>query len=501
MQRITEKRINNSNLAPSKIAVQENTFRSNAANALDMSGLMKGFNAVADFAEFIASEKEKENQEMDRLADIKLNSILKSERENADMQLEGVPLSQMNDKISSIRGNFSANVQKKLEGVPMTDRMRQYVNARLSAADEALNVHLNHQMKRREVTYIVNENSKMLHDALNNGEYSVALAQNKKLADLGVPTKYSDADIKSACTAVNLQKEFNVNNFSQLENLQKTDSDGNYTEYKELKQTDRMRLISQGKQQQNADYNNRIIDYAKIIPQFDNLEVAMADLEKQKDYLPEQVYAGMKNMLAKSVNARDKDKGDNLIAELYLRETEIKAMDNSEKEAEFKKQLGRLNNLHLSASDRLAKIKTMNTFFRPETEKQNIKYRDSFQYKLAMSIIEENKDSFTYEDNSIWRNKSDIKSANYGMAKMKTDEFIKNNPNATESDIRKFIDDMKNQINNTKQQDLISAWQNYNIPDLSVKDKIQTNAKEERRSINGRIAIFDENKKFIRWEK
>ena len=59
---------------------------------------------------------------------------------------------------------------------------------------------------------------------------------------------------------------------------------------------------------------------------------------------------------------------------------------------------------------------------------------------------------------------------------------------------------MKEDINATEQKNLIEAWQNYNVPDLSIKNKMQSDEpQEERRSYNGRVAIF-KDKKFVRWE-
>ena len=508
MQRIEEKRIDNSSLVPRRIAEQRTDWRQPKPLGVDLSGLQRGFNALGKLTDFVGNEFEKANREMDELAEIKVNSIVKNAELEAKGKFENFSLTQLPNEIPGIRTAFSESVRNQIKDVPMTSTMREKVNAKLSAIDENMKVSMRYELDRKRANYVLNENINIYNDALQQGDTAVALKQREKLLNLGVKIKESEADIKSNGAFKALRESFDLNDFENIEKLEAA-KDGKYTHFKELKHDDRIRLINYGKARQNTDYNNQIMKFAETLPTVANYENALADLEAKKATLPEPVYNGMKAMLTKTVNQQDKQTADNMLAALYINDTQIKNMDDDAKEAEFKKQLEKLNKLHISSDDRLSKIKTMSTFFRPTVKdpktgqkktSPELNYRNTYQYKLGMAIIEENKDSFKYTDGFWTRNKSDIKSANYGMAKMKMDEFIKANPNATENDIRVFAEKMKEDINATEQKNLIEAWQNYNVPDLSVKNKMPSaDPQEERRSYNGRVAIF-KDKKFVRWE-
>lgn len=265
MQRIEEKRIDNSSLVPSRIAEQKTTWRQPNNIGLNLSGFDRAVNSLGRLADSVSREFEKADREMDELAQIKANALFSAEQQAAFNKLDGMPLTEIGNNLDKIRGDFAANVRKKLEAIPMTDRMREVVNANLLGADEIMKVKLESQLKRKQANYIIGEHSDMLKNALESGDTAVALAENKKLAELGVKTKYSEADIKSNGVFVNLRQAFDLNDFEYLDKLS-ANKDGKYTHFKELKHDDRIRLIDYGKEKQhklqNDNYNKYLVKNA-----------------------------------------------------------------------------------------------------------------------------------------------------------------------------------------------------------------------------------------------
>ena len=136
-----------------------------------------------------------------------------------------------------------------------------------------------------------------------------------------------------------------------------------------------------------------------------------------------------------------------------------------------------------------------------ETFKEKIKpdssYKSTFVYKNAMEILGTMKGDFDcYKKPGAWSYTSDetVKASNYEMMKVKLDEFIRVNPSATAEDAKSFIEQSKQFINKQAQQDLLAAWR-----DLLFNVNNPANGEVER-MVNGRIAIFGADKKFIRWK-
>lgn len=258
MQRIEEKRIDNSSLVPSRIAEQKTTWRQPKPLGIDMSGMSSAFNALGRLADSVSREFEKADREMDELAQIKANALFSAEQQAAFNKLEGMPLTEIENNLDKIRGDFTANVRKKLEAIPMTDRMREVVNANLLGADEKMKLKLQYEFERKRAKYIVDENIFLFDQAMRNGNTKDALDKRKKLYELGIFVKYSEADIKSNGTFKALQESFDLNNFEYLDKLS-ANKDGKYTHFKELKHDDRMKLIKYGKERQSilqdSNYN------------------------------------------------------------------------------------------------------------------------------------------------------------------------------------------------------------------------------------------------------
>lgn len=260
MQRIEEKRIDNSSLVPRRIAEQRTDWRQPKPLGVDLSGLQRGFNALGKLADYVGNEFDKANREMDELAEIKVNSIVKNAELEAKGKFENFTLTQLPNEIPGIRTAFSESVRNQIKDVPMTSRMRETVNAKLSAIDENMKVSMRYELERKRAKYVVDEHIALYNDALQNGNTELALSQRQKLQDLGVSVKQSEADIKSNGAVHALRASFDLNDFENIEKLEAA-KDGKYIHFSELRQNERMELIRYGKQRQSALQNENYKKY------------------------------------------------------------------------------------------------------------------------------------------------------------------------------------------------------------------------------------------------
>lgn len=109
-------------------------------------------------------------------------------------------------------------------------------------------------------------------------------------------------------------------------------------------------------------------------------------------------------------------------------------------------------------------------------------YKHSFVYQNAMARLAGMKGDFTsYAEparrklSNLWITPSapnaekDVTVGNYEMMKMKLDDFIRNNPDASPEDVNQFIDDTKAHINQQAVQDLVAAWAKVGIAETGFK--------------------------------
>lgn len=109
-------------------------------------------------------------------------------------------------------------------------------------------------------------------------------------------------------------------------------------------------------------------------------------------------------------------------------------------------------------------------------------YKHSFVYQNAMARLAGMKGDFTsYAEparrklTNLWIAPSasaaekDVTVGNYEMMKLKLDDFIRNNPDASPEAVNKFIDETKAFINQQAVQDLVAAWLKVEIPNTGFK--------------------------------
>lgn len=98
---------------------------------------------------------------------------------------------------------------------------------------------------------------------------------------------------------------------------------------------------------------------------------------------------------------------------------------------------------------------------------------------------------------NVYNNSSELEKSNYKMAEVQLDNFIRENPSATEQDVRLFLDTLKRDVNWAECDKLIQFWTERITPHIANSS---ISSGEAERMVNGRIAIFGEDHKFIRWK-
>ncbi|MBR2510443.1 MAG: hypothetical protein IKB71_11965 [Lentisphaeria bacterium] len=130
-------------------------------------------------------------------------------------------------------------------------------------------------------------------------------------------------------------------------------------------------------------------------------------------------------------------------------------------------------------------------------------YKKSYIYQKSQEMLSEMKDDFysrypgredlwyinTYNDDE------NLKSINFKMATVELDAFLKNNPKATEQEVRTFLDNLKRDVNQAECNRLVDFWNQRRTPSAN-----SANLDFIERNYKGRIAIFSKEGKFVKWK-
>lgn len=377
MQRIEEKRIDNSSLVPRRIAEQRTDWRQPKSLGVDLSGLQRGFNALADY---VGNEFEKANREMDELAEIKVNSIVKNAELEAKGKFENFSLTQLPNEIPGIRTAFSESVRNQIKDVPMTSQMREKVNAKLSAIDENMKVSMRYELERKRAKYVVDEHIALYNDALQNGNTELALSQRQKLQDLGVSVKQSEADIKSNGAVHALRASFDLNDFENIEKLEAA-KDGKYIHFPELRQNERMELIKYGKQRQSALQNENYKKYlVDIVDGNDKYTIAQYKEMFEQGGIDERAYISLvegkqaRNYVSMIDNLVLTSEADfTKVKEAYLNILENEKADNNISEHQYNEVKKALNHKEYTVAK--------NAIERLQAQRKNEKEQNEYIFK------------------------------------------------------------------------------------------------------------------------
>ncbi len=141
--------------------------------------------------------------------------------------------------------------------------------------------------------------------------------------------------------------------------------------------------------------------------------------------------------------------------------------------------------------------------------KPDSSYKNSYIYIKAKYMLSDMEDEFysRYPGRgkswynlftNTYNNSSELEKTNYKMAEVQLDNFIRENPSATEQEVRAFLDNLKRDVNWAECDKLVQFWSSKRITPHISNISISSGAVE--RMVNGRIAIFGADKKFIRWK-
>lgn len=384
MQRIEEKRIDNSSLVPTRIAEETTTWRQPKPVGLDMSGLSRAFKAVGGLVNTISNEFEKADREMDELANIKVNALFKNQQIAAISKLDGMPLSRMQNEVGRIREDYTANIRKALEDIPMTSGMRERVNANLLGKDEEMKIRLDAAVRRKQADYIINEHIGIYKNALENFDGVTARAERQHLLDLGVNVKETEADINSREAFGNLRQGFDNNDFSYIQDLKATGKDGKFSKFKELKYDDRMKLIRYGKQKQASLQNENFNKYLNMAVDGKDFTIEQIKSMHEKGGLADSSYRSLiqgkqaknyENIVYELSNVDDDDNfDDNIAGYQRIIESEFEAGNISEKQ---------YNSLNSAIKSGNAEVQAA----RIGRELENAKARNDYAFKKVQAEI------------------------------------------------------------------------------------------------------------------
>lgn len=300
--------------------------------------------------------------------------------------------------------------------------------------------------------------------------------------------------------------------------LKERNSEGVYVNFSGLEESARDRFIRVAEArdaQRRSDENAALVDQ---LSSGENITLESIDKKFESDLSPEAQRQRMqqRQIVQRFLNTRA---GYKAKATARQREDEINAFeyklmafDFAAEDALRQKQYADLRNeIFTKYTGDGATVKRLmrqlddsfNAKIKPDSS-----YKQSYIYLKANAMLEDMKDEFYSRypgrgerwyswATNVYNNSDDLEARNYKMAKIHLDHFIRQNPSATESDVRTFLDNLKRDVNRAECDKLVQFWAQRSTPRIQNSS---INSGEVERMVNGRIAIFGKDKKFIRWK-
>lgn len=131
---------------------------------------------------------------------------------------------------------------------------------------------------------------------------------------------------------------------------------------------------------------------------------------------------------------------------------------------------------------------------------RELKNQPNYVYAMQQMKSMINDGQFGYKEKGwLWSSTEEDKSGTIAsILPLKIDEFMQNNPDATQEQINNFLQDLKKQVNQTYFKDILSTWGNLNSTNY-VKKKFNDN-EILRQTRDGRIAVYNSENQFVRYE-
>jgi hypothetical protein len=303
-----------------------------------------------------------------------------------------------------------------------------------------------------------------------------------------------------------------------IEQLEAQDSKGNYVNFTAVSPEKRRSLLSYAKAKDSQTRANENLAFLDMLNSGSPISKDTVEASFEGRTSPEDLRQKMEQlkMVDRFESARErattaanekkeKDDLNSMLFDIVTMKPPAGEYERAQAQADWERKIytrfaGNGNAVHRLKQELSEVFKASN----PQTANQS--YKNSYIYQYAFRFLSGMKKDFYSQENeadrSWWNSdKEDSKevvSANYKMAQVALDAFIKNNPHATNADVETFLQNLKKDVNKTEVGKLIGFWTERGTAPQAGKTPITSG--EVERSVNGRIAIFGKDHKFIRWK-
>lgn len=308
--------------------------------------------------------------------------------------------------------------------------------------------------------------------------------------------------------------------------LKERDSSGNYTNFKHLESSARdrfMRVAEANDAQKRADENQSLLDRLN-----NGEQLTIADIDRAFEGKTSPEAVRQKNQqrsilrqfqkaqeTARKQEARERqqeieqEKRDAVNAHAYRILLHEFPADPARRQVEYATMRNEIFTRYAGDGATVKRLLSQLDETLKAKEKPDSSYKNSFPYLQGNRLLDGMKGKFysrypgrgeswySFATN-VYNDDSNLKATNFELAKLRFDEFMKANPQAKISDVEDFLEKMRQDVNQAECDKLMEFWRDYRVPDLS---DVLNSGEVERRTSDGRIAVFGSDKKFKRWKE
>lgn len=308
--------------------------------------------------------------------------------------------------------------------------------------------------------------------------------------------------------------------------LKERDSSGNYTNFKHLESSARdrfMRVAEANDAQKRADENQSLLDRLN-----NGEQLTISDIDRAFEGKTSPEAVRQKNQqrsilrqfqkaqeTARKQEARERqqeieqEKRDAVNAHAYRILSHEFPADPARRQVEYATMRNEIFTRYAGDGATVKRLLSQLDETLKAKEKPDSSYKNSFPYLQGNRLLDGMKGKFysrypgrgeswySFATN-VYNDDSNLKATNFELAKLRFDEFMKANPQAKISDVENFLEKMRQDVNQAECDKLMEFWRDYRVPDLS---DVLNSGEVERRTSDGRIAVFGSDKKFKRWKE
>lgn len=324
-----------------------------------------------------------------------------------------------------------------------------------------------------------------------------------------------------------------------IDKLKEQDGDGNYANYKGLEEAARDRFIRVAEAddaKRRSDENQTLVDrlnsgeqiteedidrafegqtspeavkqknqQKRIVRQFTNRQKAAQRLSERE--ARQEAREERRERREAEAEEREKKKGEVNAHEYRLLTYEFSS-DPAVRQKQYSDLLNDIYVTYAGDGQTCHKLRAqLNESFKAKNTPDS-SYKNTFIYTYGKRKLEDMKGDFysrypgrgeswySFMTN-VYNDSDDMKESNLRMAAIAFDNFIRENPEATKKDVDDFLANLKKDVNWAECDKIVEFWRSRATPRLH---RSSYTSEEVERIVNGRIAIFGADKKFIRWK-